>query len=130
MTMTDQRRKEEGPLASLFEAERQDAPLPSGDWMARMEALALEVQPAARPAPRPEERRSPPLLRRVSAWREALQTFGGWPALAGLAAACAAGVWIGVASPETMTTLLSSDSSSLLSAVDPASGFDYAMLGL
>ncbi|WP_353471538.1 hypothetical protein PVT71_09475 [Salipiger sp. H15] len=125
MTMTDQRRTEEGSLASLFEAERQDAPLPSGDWMARMEALALAEQPAPRRAPLPA-----PAPRRAG-WREALRAFGGWPALAGLAAACAAGVWIGVASPEMMTTLLSSDGSSLsLSAVDPASGFDYAMLGL
>ncbi|MCT4370693.1 hypothetical protein CLG85_010325 [Yangia mangrovi] len=125
MTMTDQRRKEEGTLASLFEAERQYAPVPSGDWMARMEALALEEQPAPRPAVP-----AAPAPRRRSGWREALRAFGGWPAVAGLAAACATGVWIGIASPETMTTLMSSDSSSLLSALDPASGFDYAMLGL
>ncbi|MBE9639936.1 hypothetical protein IQ782_24070 [Salipiger pacificus] len=124
--MTDQRRKEEGALAPLFEAERRDAPMPSGDWMARMEALALAEQPA----PRPEDVRSAPPRRGVASWREALRVFGGWPALAGLAAACAAGVWIGVASPQTMTTWLSTDSSTSLSAIDPASGFDYAMLGL
>lgn len=125
MTMTDQRRKEEGTLASLFEAERQNAPVPSGDWMARMEALARTEQPAPRPSGT-----AAPAPRRRAGWREALRAFGGWPAVVGLVAACATGVWIGIASPETMTPLISLDSSSQLSALDPASGFDYAMLGL
>ncbi|WP_226622926.1 hypothetical protein [Alloyangia pacifica] len=122
--MTDRSKTEEAMLDGLFEAERRTAPLPSGDWLARMEAMALEQQPAPRPAPAPMPRL------RGGGWREALRAFGGWPALAGLAAACAAGVWIGVASPQTMTTLLSADSGNTLSALDPASGFDYAMLGL
>lgn len=29
-----------------------------------------------------------------------LRVLGGWPAMGGLAAACAAGVWIGVAPPD------------------------------
>lgn len=117
--------EEEGALRSLFDAERQDAPLPSGEWMARMEAMALDEQPAPRPVAKAQA-----APRRRTGWREALRALGGWPSMAGLAAACAAGVWIGVASPQAMTTLLSSDSSVSLSAIDPASGFDYAMLGL
>ncbi|ANT61831.1 MULTISPECIES: hypothetical protein [Roseobacteraceae] len=123
--MTDERRIEEGDLGPLFEAERRDAALPSGDWMARMEALALAEQPAPRPADVPRAAAS-----RGGGWRAALRAFGGWPAMAGLAAACAAGVWIGVASPDAMSTLISYDTSSTLSALDPSSGFDYAMLGL
>lgn len=33
-------------------------------------------------------------------WRQLLALLGGWPAMGGLAAACAAGVWIGVSPPD------------------------------
>lgn len=32
-------------------------------------------------------------------WAQVLTALGGWPAMGGLAAACAAGVWIGLAPP-------------------------------
>lgn len=32
-------------------------------------------------------------------WHQMLAMLGGWPAMGGLAAACAAGVWIGLAPP-------------------------------
>jgi len=33
-------------------------------------------------------------------WRQLLALLGGWPAMGGLATACAAGVWIGVSPPD------------------------------
>jgi len=32
-------------------------------------------------------------------WRQVMEMLGGWPAIGGLATACAAGVWIGLAPP-------------------------------
>jgi hypothetical protein len=35
-------------------------------------------------------------------WRQMLAALGGWPTVSGLATACAAGVWIGLAPPSFM----------------------------
>ena len=125
MTKTDRAGTEEGLLAPWFDAARDAEPLPDGDWMARMEALALAEQPSARPVP---ETRA---AARRGGWRDILGGLGGWPAMAGLAAACAAGVWIGVAAPEgSMSTLLPVSAGDGVSGLEPASGFDYVMAGL
>lgn len=39
---------------------------------------------------------------RAPRWRSVLDLLGGWPAMAGMAAACAAGVWIGFAPPQAL----------------------------
>ncbi|WP_245584661.1 hypothetical protein [Salipiger mucosus] len=122
--MTDRRRDDEGPLAPWFEAGREAAPRPDGDWMARMEALALEEQPAAVSAAV-----TPPARR--GRLRDLLGQIGGWPAMAGLAAACAAGLWIGVASPDGVAQWWPGDTANAgYTTFDPASGFDFAMLEL
>ncbi|MBE0452516.1 MAG: hypothetical protein IBX58_02420 [Roseovarius sp.] len=72
-------------LELFFEAARAHPPEPSAALM----AAVLRAAETGQPAPRRE-----PLLARL---RDA---FGGWPALAGLATAAAAGVWIGTALPE------------------------------
>ena len=103
-------------LDAFFDAARDDAPMPSGDFMARIEAQALDALP--RPAPA-----APGVLRQL------LQALGGWPGAAGLAAACAAGLWFGF-----NPTLGVSDYLGLQAAemdtlgVDPLSGYDLAML--
>lgn len=38
-------------------------------------------------------------------WRQLLAALGGWPAMGGLATACAAGVWIGLAPPPFLPDL-------------------------
>ncbi|SPF78083.1 hypothetical protein [Pseudoprimorskyibacter insulae] len=118
--MTDKRT--EDMLDTYFTAARDDAPLPSGDFMARMQAMALAEQPVRQvdtPAP--------------SWWQQILSGIGGWPAIAGLAAATVAGVWIGAVPPEAMSDSVSDlfgvsaglyDSSG--SFADPLSGFDLA----
>lgn len=120
----DTGRAEEGALAPWFEAGRDAPPEPGGDWLARMEAMALAEQPALRSAPERTAVPRPPL------WREALRLLGGWPAVAGLAAACAAGIWIGVASPQGIADLLPVTAGDSMWTLEPASGFDYAMVGL
>ncbi|MCV2881393.1 dihydroorotate dehydrogenase [Actibacterium sp. XHP0104] len=90
MTMADERMTDTDELELLFAAARDAAPVPSDGLLARVLADAEAEQ--ARPAPaliRPEGG----LLAR------AMRQIGGWPALAGLATATLAGVWIGYAQP-------------------------------
>lgn len=77
----------------LRAARRDEAALPA-DLAQRMQADAARVQNeilgrAARPA-RPA---------RPGLWAVLRDALGGWPGMAGLATACAAGVWIGLAPP-------------------------------
>lgn len=128
--MSDKRKAEEAGLGPWFEAGRAEAPAPSGDWLARMEAMALEEQPTP-PIPEVAERAVRP--RRGLRLRDLIPALGGWPAVAGLAAACAAGVWFGAVSPAGLsawaTATASVTASDSYTTFEPASGFDVAMLG-
>ncbi|MGY9049784.1 hypothetical protein P775_10035 [Puniceibacterium antarcticum] len=101
-------------LAAFFDAARQEDEMPSGDFMARLQADALRLQPTATA----RERRLP--------WRDLLGFLGGWRTVAGLTAATCAGVWMGVSPPDLMLTLLQDQT--VIQNVDPVSGYDYAML--
>ncbi|WP_299938267.1 hypothetical protein [uncultured Pelagimonas sp.] len=105
-------------LDSFFAAARDEEPMPSGDFMARIEADAL----SALPEPTRVSTSRPGL------WQQLLQAIGGVPGAAGLAAACATGVWIGVAPPETLTEYWEQSAESEWYELDPNSGFDFAML--
>ncbi|MHC0054421.1 dihydroorotate dehydrogenase [Actibacterium sp. D379-3] len=81
----------ERELERFFAAARQAAPMPSEALMARVAAdAAAQMQVASAAAPR---RDRPGLLAGL------MRQIGGWPALAGLATATVAGVWIGYAAP-------------------------------
>lgn len=82
-------------LTSFFEAASQHAPEPSDDLMARILADAARVQAE-------HGAQAAPVLRpaRASILSRALGVLGGWGALAGLATATVAGVWIGFAAPD------------------------------
>jgi hypothetical protein len=91
--MTDRHENEdEAALDALFGAARAARPDPSAALLARIaadaEAVAAELarQAAARPA-----------RGGFFGW---LPAIGGWPALAGLATATVAGVWIGYVQPD------------------------------
>lgn len=87
-------------LEQFFEAGRAGAPVPSDDLMARVLADAAALQ--ARPAPV-----VPPVPR--AGWvQRVLTQLGGWPAVAGLATATMAGVWIGYAAPAGLDSLTAS----------------------
>lgn len=92
--MMDKRKPEmdltEAELDALFRAADAEAPLPSGDVMARIlaDADALQAAPAAAVAPaKPQSVRD---------------LLGGWLGLSGLAGAVAAGLVIGVLSPDAL----------------------------
>lgn len=111
-------RKDMDGLDSFFAAAQEDAPMPSGDFMARMEAQALAERPM------PASRGTGPGL-----FGQFLQVLGGWQGMAGLAAACAAGVWIGVSPPEALWSLYGLQEAGLdVLGVDPLSAFDLALM--
>lgn len=89
--MTDKDKTEE--LDVFFAAARQQTDTLSEDLTNRMLGDALAVQ--AQFAPVVQERQARPGL-----WRQLVSAVGGWPAMGGLVAACATGIWIGVAPPD------------------------------
>ena len=82
---------EDDILEGLFAEARTEMMRPSDDLMARVMADAIDAMPNA----------SAPAAPRHSGGFLAL--IGGWPALAGLATATVAGVWIGFAAPDAVT---------------------------
>jgi len=85
---------EDSILEAHFAATRRvDAGLPAG-LAARMLADADQVQ-AARQEVGQQARADG-----TGHWRQLLALLGGWPAMGGLATACAAGVWLGIAPPD------------------------------
>lgn len=91
MPMSD-RDPDQAGLDAFFDAARAAQPHPTADLVARVLEDARAVQAAARSAP-PRRRRTGP--------GEALyRLLGGWPAMAGLASAALAGVWIGAGLPD------------------------------
>jgi hypothetical protein len=103
MSMSDEDRRQEAALAPFFEAARAAGPEPSTALLARVleDAEAAQARHAgaqARPGLGPRPRAG--LRARLA------QGLGGWPALAGLAAAGVAGVWIGTALPATLPGLV------------------------
>ena len=86
-------------LDDLFATARKPAAAPSNDLMARVMADARATQ-AGFAAPAQTEPTG--LMARM------LDVLGGWPTVSGLAAATVAGVWIGVAPPQSVSDLTAS----------------------
>lgn len=87
-------------LGPLFTAARtEDARLPEG-LTARIIADAARVQDDWK---RMAFTEAPTL--RVPLWRQFMSVLGGTPVVGGLVAACAAGVWLGVAPPQGLDPL-------------------------
>ena len=82
----------EAELDRLLAKERASAPVPDASLMARIMADARAEAPRVQP-------RAPGLGQRLN---RALREMGGWPAVAGLAAASAGGFWIGIDPPATL----------------------------
>lgn len=93
MAMADMRDDE---LELFFEAARSEAPMPSDELSERVLADALTLMPKAS-APVPAKPRG-----RLAGIFAAI---GGWPAVAGLATATVAGVWLGYAQPGGVDSL-------------------------
>ncbi|WP_102107054.1 dihydroorotate dehydrogenase [Oceaniglobus roseus] len=89
MAEPDKTRIDDDTLEDFFAAARAAPVAVSDDLVARILQDAAAAQPWA---PAPARAAPGPLARLVGA-------LGGWPSLAGLAAAALAGVWIGTAQP-------------------------------
>lgn len=79
-------------LEDLFAAARSERPAVPEHLSAAILADAAREQAGFQAA-------APARAARQPLWRQLIEAVGGWPAMGGLAAASAAGLWIGVAPP-------------------------------
>ena len=116
--------RDELMLDALFDTARKDARAEaSPDLMARVLQDAEDLQPA------------PPVLTAVAPppeagfWRSLVGALGGWPSVAGLSAAAAGGIWIGVVGSTSLiedgiaVSLLSAGQSGVLLDLDTSYAF-------
>ena len=108
-------------LDAALAALKDEAPLPPSDLVSRVLSDAVAVQAGLAPQHATPERRQ-------GIWQELLRTLGGWPAMAGLATAAVAGVWLGAFPPgmlpEATNSFLNSGDDVYLVDVAPELGFD------
>lgn len=107
-------------MEAYFEAARAETAAPSADLMARVLSDAQEVQDGLL-AP------SDKAMARLVRLRRAVRALGGWPAVAGLASATVAGVWIGATQPNAMapyTSFLQQDAALYQIDLSAGAGFD------
>lgn len=88
--MTDEK---DDMLDDILGKARRQTPQPDDALMARVLADAAQVAASRR------------RVRRPGYWAQWADALGGWPAVAGLAAATIAGIWVGVAPPASVENL-------------------------
>jgi hypothetical protein len=107
-------------LDAVFAAARAKAPEPSAALLARVEADALRVmaerQAAVAVVPRRPARRG--------FWAIFSEVLGGRGAVAGLATATLAGLWLGFSPPQGLATLTQSVTQSVLGSSTSLDGLD------
>ena len=118
-------------LEALLEEARQDQPTLPDDLSARILADAADVQArqaAALAVPPAQNPAATFAASAIGMWRQFRAAVGGWPAMGGMAAACAVGLWIGLAPPSFLPdpaefTQLSVDTTAL-----PYDSYDLAVM--
>ncbi len=105
MMMTDRNQSNDDALGmaaldALLAEARAVQPTPAPDLTARILADAQAADLARHP-PR-AARKAPP----TGGLRDVLAALGGWPALGGLSAATLAGLWIGIAPPAALDSVV------------------------
>lgn len=121
--MTDKDTDFQG-LEAFFQAAQQDAATPDDAFLARLTQQALDTQAGFAAPDAPQE-----TARRPGRLAQFLAAIGGWPAMAGLATAGIAGLWIGAVPPAFVQTFTASVGSSDattdedLYLVDPMPGY-------
>ena len=118
MAKTDKTMLDDAALEAFFEAGRARPPEPGMDLMARIMADADAEIDARAPIGVPVARRP-----RQGLWATLVSGIGGWPAVASLATAAVAGVWLGFASPDQLNSL----AGGLLLSGDATSGTAYEL---
>lgn len=98
MAKTEHTPLSDDALEALFRAARAEAPAPGTDLMARIMADA-DAEIAA------VETGFPAGGRRSGLWEAIVGAIGGWPALASMATAAVAGVWLGFGATEGLDAL-------------------------
>lgn len=93
--MTEIDRDTDVDLTDFFAAAKRESPEMSSELMGRMRQDADQVQNGFSAAP-PDRPVTSGLFRGLR------DVLGGWPAMAGLATACTAGVWLGVSPPDAL----------------------------
>lgn len=124
--MTDHRLEQDDGLDVFFDAARDSTPALSEAALARMTSQALAIQTELT-APAPAARRRPGVFVAM------LAAIGGWPAMAGLATAGVAGLWIGAMPPVALVNLAvdmgavtnTAEDDSYL--VDPLPGYGFTL---
>jgi len=102
MTKTDKTDLDDAGLELFFNAAREEDTAPSDGLMARILADAAAQADAREVAAVPQTPRPAP---RLGLFGVIAAAIGGWPALASMATATVAGVWIGFATPDTLEDL-------------------------
>ncbi|MDE4146088.1 MAG: hypothetical protein P1U91_08780 [Pseudophaeobacter sp. bin_em_oilr2.035] len=121
-------------LEALLEEARQDQPTLPDDLSARILADAADAadvqarQAAALAVPPAQNLAAAFAASAIGMWRQFRAAVGGWPAMGGMAAACAVGLWIGLAPPSFLPdpaefTQLSVDTTAL-----PYDSYDLAVM--
>ncbi len=108
-------------LEAYFQAARSEDAAPSADLMARVLSDAQTVQNGLMAPP-------DKAMARLAGLRRALRALGGWPAVAGLASATVAGVWIGTTQPDVLypyTSLLQQDAALYQIDLPAGAGFEF-----
>lgn len=120
MTRSDDSR-DEAFLEVLFAEERDAAEVPTPAFLAQVLRDAETVQTDfLQPAPA-----LPPVRRGLLS--QVVAAMGGWPAMAGLAAASVCGLWLGISPPEGLSDSASLYLGTSTEMFDPMSGFDFSM---
>jgi hypothetical protein len=113
---------EDAALDALFATARDTDPMPSPELMQRVMSDAMGVQVLQHSQPAAAQQTQ-------SLWRGMLAALGGWPALAGLATACVAGVWVGVNPPDLISdsaaTFLALETDGYMVDVMPTFSVDF-----
>ncbi|MBS9716987.1 hypothetical protein ACFFUT_08840 [Pseudohalocynthiibacter aestuariivivens] len=109
-----------GALEGLFDLARTEKHVPSSDLIVRVLADADTEQAVCRVTS------SKPSEARESRLAVVFRAIGGWPAIAGMATATVAGIWIGLSPPATLedisSSILTGETDAYLSELLP--GFD------
>ncbi|NDR59229.1 hypothetical protein [Aliiruegeria sabulilitoris] len=103
--MAEFEKQSEQELEALFKALRDEPEEPSSDLLARVLADAYEAQDVRTAEAVPEPAPVAPQPARRGGIRGLLDMIGGWPAVAGLATATVAGIWIGYNPPAALDDL-------------------------
>ncbi|MBA83961.1 MAG: dihydroorotate dehydrogenase [Rhodobacteraceae bacterium] len=112
-------------LDDLFAQARAQDAMPSADFMQQVLDDALAAQPGPVVVGPVVVARG----RRGGRLRQFLNAVGGWPAMAGLATAGVAGLWIGVNPPDTLATTAETflGAETDLYLVDLMPGYDFTL---